>query len=203
MTPKALTSALQGAFFDQLDAAVAAGKLTQAQANAIKQRIEQSGGIPRFDGFPPFGLHAFGGPHALGIRGHGELGAAAKYLGLTNEQLLQQLSSGKTLAQIAAAKGKSTSGLKDAMLAAIKSKLDRGVANKMLTGQQEQQIVSQLSAHLDDLINGKLPAPPRFGLRPFFLPRGAAGPGVPMPYPGPPPGSPAIAVPAGPPPVTY
>src|SRR5947209_18390324 len=38
-----LRSALQGAFFDQLQAAVAAGKLTQAEANAIKQRVHRYG----------------------------------------------------------------------------------------------------------------------------------------------------------------
>jgi hypothetical protein len=38
VAPAKLTAALRGAFFDQLDAAVAAGKLTKTQADAIKQR---------------------------------------------------------------------------------------------------------------------------------------------------------------------
>ena len=41
VTPAQLTSALEGAEMDQLNAAVASGKLTQAQANALKQRIQQ------------------------------------------------------------------------------------------------------------------------------------------------------------------
>ena len=40
VTPAQLTSALEGAEMDQLNAAVASGKLTQAQANALKQRIQ-------------------------------------------------------------------------------------------------------------------------------------------------------------------
>ena len=48
VTPAQLNSALKGAAIDQLDAAVKAGKLTQAQANALKQRIQQGahGGAP-------------------------------------------------------------------------------------------------------------------------------------------------------------
>ena len=47
VTPQKLSAAIQGAFVDQLQAAVEAGKLTQAQADAIKQRMQQ-GGVPPF-----------------------------------------------------------------------------------------------------------------------------------------------------------
>jgi hypothetical protein len=47
VTPQQLKSAFSGAAIDQLNAAVKAGELTQAQANAIKQRIQQ--------GLPPLG----------------------------------------------------------------------------------------------------------------------------------------------------
>jgi hypothetical protein len=40
VTPQQLTSALEGAEVDQINAAVAAGKLTQAQGNALKQRVQ-------------------------------------------------------------------------------------------------------------------------------------------------------------------
>ncbi len=73
------------------------------------------------------------------------LGAAA-YLGLTQAQLFKELSSGKSLAQIAKADGKSTAGLKAAMVASIKSKLDRAVASKMLTNAQEQRILGAFSS---------------------------------------------------------
>ena len=48
VTPAQLNSALNGAALDQLNAAVKAGKLTQAQADALKQRIQQGapGGVP-------------------------------------------------------------------------------------------------------------------------------------------------------------
>jgi DNA-binding CsgD family transcriptional regulator len=165
VTPQQLKNALRGAFDDQLQAAVAAGKITQAQANALKQRAQQKGapplgfgGLHRF-GFGPMGL--IGPPHPFFFGGGGRLDAAAKYLGLTEAQLAKQLSSGKSLAQIANARGKSVSGLKDTMTAAVKTKLDKAVAAKAITSAQEQKILSALSSILDEQINrkGLIPGP--------------------------------------------
>ena len=72
-----LNAALQGAFSDRLDAAVAAGKLTKAQADAIKAKINRGGGLPFGLGFPPLPFLGPGfamkvgparGPFALGLR---------------------------------------------------------------------------------------------------------------------------------------
>src|SRR4051812_1220400 len=46
VTPQKLNDAINGAFADRLDAAVKAGKLTQAQADQIKKKVEQNGGAP-------------------------------------------------------------------------------------------------------------------------------------------------------------
>ena len=72
------------------------------------------------------------GPPPLIIAG---LGAAAKYLGLTGEQLRTQLHSGKSLAEIAKARSKSVEGLKSAI---------------------ETAVTREFHARLDDLVNGKL-----------------------------------------------
>src|SRR5260370_25356068 len=61
VSPSALTAAIRKAFSDRVDAAVAAGRITKAQGDTIKQRLEQSGGLPPFRpevGGPP----AFRGP---------------------------------------------------------------------------------------------------------------------------------------------
>jgi AraC-like DNA-binding protein len=207
VSPHQLTDALRGAFDDQLAAAVAAGKLTQAEANAIKQRAQQKGGAQLGFG----GLRHFGAPPQLGLPGHpfpgtheGRFAAAAKYLGLTETELAKQLAAGKSLAQIASARGKSVSGLKAAMTDAVKARLDKAVAAKVLTRAQEQQILGRLSSLLDAQINGKGFAP-RFrqqGLRRGFGPGGMRlYPGVAPPHgaiPAPPP--PQGAIPAPPPP---
>src|SRR5581483_9713265 len=46
VTPARLHSALMGAFDDQLNEAVAKGRLTRAQAAAIRQRAQRTGVVP-------------------------------------------------------------------------------------------------------------------------------------------------------------
>jgi|SRR5215211_4035557 len=147
--PSKLEAALKKAFEDRIDAAVAAGRLTKAQGEELKQRIES-------DDFPLFGPPAFGpgfgAPHPFF---HG-LDAAASYLGLTEEQLESRLNSGKTLAQIAKAEGKSVDGLKEAMLKDEKAKLDEAVKSGRLSKAEEQQVLKDLEQRIDDLVNGQL-----------------------------------------------
>ena len=201
VTPQQLTTALKGAALDQVQAAVKAGKLTQAQANKLKQRLQQSGAAPGIPfGFgigPRFALPGGpGGPWPPGgpgfFRGHVggplELQAASSYLGLTIPQLFQQLSSGKSLAQIATSKGKTVAGLEQAMTSAIKTRLDKLVANKLLTAAQEKTLLSRLSARLSQKVNEKgLPLKrPGFRFRngmpmPPKLPNGKAIPNAPIP----------------------
>src|SRR5437763_15807723 len=101
ISPSKLSDALKKALGDRIDAAVAAGRLTKAEGDALKQRIN-SAGFPLFGGFRAgFGHFGF----------FGDLSAAAEYLGLTEAQLRSQLESGKSLAQVATAQGKSGSGL--------------------------------------------------------------------------------------------
>ncbi len=213
VTPQQLTAALNGATLDQVQAAVKAGKLTQAQANQLKQRLQQKGAAgpipfglglgPRFalpggpggpgkPGRPgvPWGLGIPGRPGGFG--GHFgapfELQAASSYLGLTIPQLFQQLTSGKSLAQIATSKGKTVSGLEQAMTSAVKTRLDKLVANKVLTAAQENTILSRLSSRLSQAVNQKgLPLErPGFRFRngmptPPKQPNGSARPNAPIP----------------------
>jgi hypothetical protein len=183
VTPQQLTAALRGAFLDQLSAAVRAGKLTQAQADTIKQRIEQ--GAPGPLPFGPPGLRGprFFGPAFLALAGHSPLGAAAKYLGVTDAQLFNRLREGKTLAQIAQSRGKSVAGLKQAMFGAEKAKLDRAVADKLMTPAQEQQALHELTPRLDDRLGRSFRRLrySGFGVRPWgSVPNGTADPNGPQ-----------------------
>jgi hypothetical protein len=161
VTPSALSAALKKALENRVDAAVAAGRLTKAQGDEIKQRIE-SGDFPLFGG-PGLG---FGFHHAIGMFGGG-FDAAATYLGLTEDQLRTQLESGKSLADVAKAKGKSVDGLIDAIVADAKTKLDAAVKAGRITQSQEDSILSDLKEHITDLVNGALPRP-GFRFRPGF-----------------------------------
>jgi hypothetical protein len=157
--PQALSNALKKALENRVDAAVADGRLTKEQGDALKQRIE-SGQAPLF------GLGGGPGGHDRG--GHfGDLDAAASYLGLTEDQLRTQLQSGKTLADVAKAQGKSVDGLIDALVAATKKDLDDAVADGRLTKAQADQILAHMKQRITDRVNGKLP---RFNDRPGFRP---------------------------------
>ncbi len=126
IAPAKLQSAVNGAITDRLNQLVKQGTLTRAQANAIEQRMKQHGGALPFAGpfGGPFGGGAFhrhfrGGPRpAFGFGGPlGSLQTAATYLGVSPATLVKDLRSGKTLAAVAKANGKSVSGLEAALLA--------------------------------------------------------------------------------------
>jgi len=159
--PSALSAALKKALENRVDDAVAAGRLTKAQGDELKQRIE-SGDMPLFGGpGPAFHHHGpFGG-----------LDAAATYLGLTDAQLRTQLESGKSLADVAKAQSKTVDGLIQAMVDAAKKKLDAAVAAGRLTQSRADSILSELKSHTADFVNGTAP---RFGFRQF---RGGPPPG--------------------------
>ena len=151
--PSALSNALKKALEDRVDAAVAAGRMSKAEGDRLKQMIE-SNGFPLLAG-PGFG---FGFEHHM----HG-MPTAAKYLGLTEEQLDQKLESGKSLAQVAKDEGKSVDGLVAALKADLKSKLDEAVSAGRLTKAQEEQILKDADQRISNFVNGKLlrpPAPP-------------------------------------------
>ena len=165
--PSKLSAALKKAYEDRIDAAVAAGRLTKAQGDELKQRIE-SGDFPLL-GPPGFG-HRPGGPQLF----YQDLDGAASYLGLTEQQLHNQLESGKTLAEVAKAQDKSVDGLKDAMVKEPKAKLDAAVKAGRLSSAEEQRILADLERRIDDLVNGKLPD--RFPRRHGFGFRDRQGP---------------------------
>jgi hypothetical protein len=174
VTPGELRSALEGAFGDQLDQAVTDGKLTQQQADQIKQRIARYG-VPLGGPGGPGPGHGFGGPDGPG---HGPFGAgldaAASYLGLTRAQLGRQLRDGRTLAEVARAQGKTVDGLKQALIDAAKSGLDRAVADRRLSSDERDRILRDVEEHVDDLVNGRAPGPPGRHMR-------GMGPGGPPP----------------------
>jgi hypothetical protein len=153
--PSELSDALKDALKSRVDAAVDAGRLTEAQGKALKERID-SGDTPLLFG----GLGRFGGPggHGLGHFGHlGKLDAAASYLGLSEAELREQLADGKTLAEIAKAEGKSVDGLVQALVKEGKARLDQAVADGKLTQAQADELAENLDERMTDLVNGELP----------------------------------------------
>jgi polyhydroxyalkanoate synthesis regulator phasin len=143
LTEQQLVDAFKAARLEMLDEAVAAGKITQEQADQVRQRIEQSQGL------------------GLGLRGWrvralgGVVRSVAGTLDMTPREILQDLRQGQSLAEIGQAKGVSTDTLKSAILSAAKEKLDQAVANGKLTQDQADKIMTRLTENIDKILNWK------------------------------------------------
>ena len=118
-----------------VDQEVTDGKLTQAQADAIKAR----------QGNAPFGGFGAKGGDRGEMRGGGFFmggadvqDAIAKALVMTTADMKTQLQSGKTLAVLAQGKEQA---VKDAIVSVEKPKLDQSVKDGKLTQDRENQII--------------------------------------------------------------
>lgn len=94
--------------------------------------------------------------HAPGVL----LKAAAQYLQIDRAELVKDVRSGQTLAQIATARGKSVDGLEAAMVGAVKTKLDAAVSAGRLSAAQEETKLARVQKLVDRLVNAKLAARP-------------------------------------------
>jgi hypothetical protein len=157
VTPSALEAAITAAGSDQIDAAVKAGTLTQAEADALKARIQQGNGVPFLGGRFGGDFGRLGGGFGGGLRA-GDT-AAATYLGITEATLRADLVAGKTLSQVAdATPGKSSAGLKDALVTAETTRLKAALAGGEITSQDEQARLADLPARIDALLARTFPA---------------------------------------------
>ncbi len=102
----------------------------------------------------------FGGMFGMAFGQNSPIAAAASYLGLSQADLQAQLQSGKSLAQLAQARGKSVSGLEDAIVAAITKNLN---ADSALSADQKAAILTQVKSHLDTMVNTTHLTGPGFG----------------------------------------
>jgi len=170
VTPNQLSLALKQAYDDQIDAEVKSGQLTKQQGDQLKAQVAKGqtplvGGLGFGPGGRGFGFggmhHGFGHAGGFGFAG-GMFGAGLKtvtsYLGITQAQLMTEMRSGKTLAQVATAHGKTAAGLVAALSAAEKAQLDKAVAAKHLTAAQEKAILDKMPTLLNNLVNGKMSA---------------------------------------------
>jgi hypothetical protein len=136
----ALDSAIVTAGNATADNAVQQGTLTEAQADALKARIQAGdiGALFGGRGHGPRGRQDFAGVQQAMVD------AAASTLGITADELKTQLRSGQTLAQLAQANGTTEQAVVNAALAAAKTKLDEAVAAGTLTQAQADAAYAQL-----------------------------------------------------------
>jgi hypothetical protein len=156
-----VNAAAQKALGQTIDDAVKNGQLTQSQGDRLKQRVA---GQTLCSG----ALGALSRPGGLGAPDRQILlDDAAKALGMTPSDLMSQLKSGKSLQDIATAKGMTEQQFRTAFVADVKADLDAQVKAGKLTQAQEDEILNRLQ-------NGPLPfwskAPRSGGRRPSPTP---------------------------------
>ena len=138
-----------------IDAMVAAVK-ADLEENLTKIITDQVNG--KFE--RPDGPGGPGGPHrGFGFRGGFGLDVAAKAIGVSTESLLSDLKAGKTIADVAKAKGVDVQKVIDAMVAAMKTELDAQVKAGRLTSEQASKIKANLDQMITDQVNGTFARP--------------------------------------------
>jgi hypothetical protein len=125
---------------ERVAAALAAGTITEAKAAEIRARVAAGsagcGTLLR---------------RAKLLRARGlVLSASADYLGTTVASLRAELQAGKSLAQVAAAEGKSVDGLEDALSDAFAERLERATR---LTGEQRAKLLERFEARVEQIVN--------------------------------------------------
>lgn len=148
--PSELESALEQAAIDRVEAAVQAGRLTEEQGARVEEAI-RAGRAPLF-GHP-------GHPGHRGPLGRG-LHAAADYLGIGESTLLDELRSGKSLAEVAEAHGKAAAGLVDALVAEAGERLDQAVAAGRLTREEANRLLDGIRATITVIVDHAGPLGP-------------------------------------------
>jgi hypothetical protein len=174
-----LKAAMAAVHKDQLDAAVAAGRLTREQADRMLERMQNGPGLgfpgpigrgvgPGFKGGPhgPGGMGPGRGAGPLAVPGLASAADLATFLGIAPNELAEALRSGKSLAAIAQEKGKTRDQLKTFLTDGVKKRLDEAVAAGRLTRAQADEMLARHTANLDTAIDRVRPAPGEKPARP-------------------------------------
>jgi polyhydroxyalkanoate synthesis regulator phasin len=141
ITVEELTEAQTNARNQLIDEAVAEGKITQEQADSLKE-LEPGEGLG-------FGL----GLHRLGHKLHGGLTdvleVAAEAVNLPVEDVRERLAGGESLSDIAASQNIDEETLTNDLVAALTDRINQAVAD----GDLDQEQADRLIEHLDELVD--------------------------------------------------
>lgn len=154
-----LKSALTTTDEQMLDQAVADGKITQAEADNIKAKIE-SGDTPLLRPFigqghgrgPGFG-RGFARGFMFGIGDGDVVKQTADFLGIDRQAVIDALQNNQTLAQIAQDHGKTADELSSYIYDQLKSNLDQAVKDNKITQAREDSTLSNAKDRINTAIN--------------------------------------------------
>jgi hypothetical protein len=135
---------------DALAPLVTAGTLTQAQADAVAQALQNA---------KPAGGGHDRGPKGFGRGLPGGLDTAATAIGVTVDELRQAVAGGQSIADFATSKNVEPQKVIDAMVAAAKTRLDQAVTNGKITQAQADTALAEQTARITGLVNGTITVP--------------------------------------------
>ena len=143
VTVDKVQTALRETLKAMVDKALTDGKLTQSQADKAQAGIDKlTFDKPLFGQF--LGARGRAGARVEFAIGAEVLDAAAKKLGMTTQDLMTALRSGKTLTDVAKEKNVSLDDLKTVVVAAVDAKIDQAVKDGKLTKDQADKIKAQV-----------------------------------------------------------
>jgi polyhydroxyalkanoate synthesis regulator phasin len=139
-----LKTAIEETQSEMIDEGVAEGRLTEEQAERLKERAAEG-----FFGFPCRGLGH--GPWGGGVTPE----AIAEALGISQDQLMEELSGGKSLAEVAEDHGMSVDAFTEALRSQVKAQLDSFVADGKLTQDQADAMFQRIEENIDGIVSGQ------------------------------------------------
>src|ERR1700694_2222770 len=151
LTPPQTQDALKQAQLQTVDQMLADGKITKAQADAMKARINAGQGLGAIGGFGRQGGGFKADRTLMNSLTTAELNAAASALHMSPADLQNALRSGKSLSALETQQKVSDSAVKAAMKNAAKGVLDNAVKAGTLTQPQADAILSNVGSGLPGL----------------------------------------------------
>jgi polyhydroxyalkanoate synthesis regulator phasin len=146
-----LETAITDSQTEVIDEAVANGRLTEEQGEALKDRVESGEGLFRMmPGRLGVGQHTF---RMLDIN----LATVASELGITTDELRAELADGATLSEVITSHGSTVDAVVTALVADAETELAEAVANGNLTQEQADRVLANLPDRLTQMIENGLP----------------------------------------------
>lgn len=147
-----LTAAITTTELQTVDDLLASGKITQAQADKLKEAINSGKGLGRL----LLKRHELREKAMTALR-HQIGASAAEAVGISVEELRDELQSGKSIADVAAEHDVSLDTVKSQIMSDVAAKLDQAVAGGRITQTREDEILQRLTQNLDAMLNKKKP----------------------------------------------
>ena len=163
VTVEEYDSAVKEAHEQVVDEAVAEGKLTEEQADHMRERMEQAPDAwgwgkgfraPKAPGVwgedkgfkaPRGGMMGRGGPSPIGV--------AAEKLDMTASELMAEIQGGKSIADVAAEKGVPLEDITGAYMEQLGEALNQAVQNGRITQEQADSMLEQAEKMVPEMLN--------------------------------------------------